>query len=293
MTEFLSDLLAFFTRTLAFIPGMYVITKPLHRFFTAYFTKHPEKAWRTIRMNGYKMKLNVSYRMAALVYWRGAHEWAPIYLLKNTLKPGMNFYDVGANMGEFTLLAANAVGENGKVFSFEPMSEMFGLLQHNIALNNFQNRVGLFNIALSDKKGEADLFAATEVNEVGSHEDGLHTLYGTKERSVFLQKIQLEKLDELFTEKNLSKPDVLKVDVEGAELFVLKGAEAILKKYQPKIILEFNSETSEAAGYTQQDLLSFLKPLGYQFYEIGNRGKLSLLNETNLPALTNLFCVVN
>lgn len=290
MLHTLADGLSFITRSLSFVPGMYFITKPIHDIFTKHFSAHPENAWRTISLNGYRLKVNASYRMGALVYWRGAHEWAPLFLLRQILKPGMTLYDVGANMGEFTMYAAHLVGSKGRVASFEPMKETFALLQENISLNQYQDRISAFNLALSDKKGEADLFAATEVNTVGSHEDGLHTLFGTQERSSFLHKIQLEKMDEVMTAHQLPPPDVIKMDVEGSELFALKGAAGILKKHHPKIILEFNKETFEAAGYSQTDLLNFLKEFNYQFFTIENRGRLQPLDENNLPGLTNLYC---
>ncbi|MBL0310279.1 MAG: FkbM family methyltransferase [Bacteroidetes bacterium] len=290
MLKTIADGISYTTRTFSFIPGMYFVTKPLHDFFTKYYSTNPEKAWRTISLNGYRLKVNASYRMGALVYWRGAHEWAPMFLLNEILKPGMTLYDVGANMGEFTMYAAHLIGSKGRVVSFEPMKETYQLLEENISLNQYQDRISPFNIALSDKKGEADLFAASEVNAVGSHEDGLHTLFGTQERSSFLHKIQLEKMDELLESNHLPTPDVIKIDVEGSELFALKGATKILEQFHPKIIMEFSKENCEAAGYTQNDLLDFLSKFGYQFLTIENRGKLKPLDLNNLPVLTNLYC---
>ncbi len=290
MINIIADTLSYFTRSLSVIPGMYFVTRPLHRLFTTYYSSRPEKAWKIISLNGYKLKLNASHRMAALVYWRGAHEWAPLFLLKNILKPDMTLYDAGANMGEFTTYAAHLVGSKGRIVSFEPMTVTFALLRENISLNRFESRVSAFNIGLSDKKGEAELFAASEVNNIGSVEDGLHTLFGTTSRNSFLQKIQLETMDEFVETHHLSPPDVIKIDVEGSELFALKGAAKVLERYHPKIILEFSKETFEAAGYTQTDVLSYLKTFRYKFHTIETRGKLKPLNPNNIPVLTNLFC---
>jgi FkbM family methyltransferase len=289
MIDTLSNTLSSITRKLAFIPGMYFVTKPLHKAFTRYYSKDADKAWRTISVNGYKMKLNMAHRMASLVYWRGAHEWAPMFLMQKEVKKGMTFYDVGANIGEFALFAANLVGAEGKVCAFEPMNDTFKTLQENVAINNYQKRVLPYNIALSDHQGEADLFAATEYTALGSMEDGFHTMYAQDDRSVFVHKTRLETMDDM--QKELPAPDFLKVDVEGAELLVLKGALKTLEKSHPKILLEFNKDTFEAAGYTQQEVLDLLKRFGYKFYTIENRGKLLPLDESNLPAFVNLFCV--
>lgn len=289
MIDSISNALAYMTRKMAFIPGMYFVTKPLHKIFTRYYSKQGDKAgWRIISVNGYKMKVNVTHRMASLIYWRGAHEWAPLFLLQKELKKGMVMYDIGGNIGEMALFCAHHLGPDAKIYSFEPLDETYEVLQENIKLNEYENRIKAFNIALSDKNGEADLFAATEHNDLGSFEDGSHTLYATDDRSVFLQKIKMETLDS--KQNELPKPDFIKLDVEGAELFALKGAAETLKKYHPKILLEFNKGTFEAAGYSQQDVLDFLGQFNYKFQVIENRGKLIPLNTSDLPELVNLLC---
>lgn len=288
----LANLLAYVTRHLAFIPGFNFLTRPLHSFFTKRFSKYPEFGWRVILMpGGYKLKLNIAYRMAALVYWRGAHEWAPIYIVKKYFKKGANFYDVGANMGEFSVLASTITAGKGQVVSFEPMNEMFALLKENIQMNQLEGVCTVYNSALSDKNGSATLYAAHEDEATGAQEDGLHTLFGTNARCELLHEIALNRLDDLMEQDKLPAPDFMKIDVEGAELFVLKGAENTLRKYKPALLLEFNKETSEAAGYTQEDLLNFLQPLGYEFYDVLQRGRLEKLDRHNLPVLTNIYCI--
>ena len=291
MIDSISNTLAFITRSLSFIPGMYYVTKPFYKLFSRYYSTHGDKAWRIITLNGYKIKVNLSYRMGSLIYWRGAHEWAPMFLLKNELKKGMVVYDVGANIGEISLFCANALGEEAKVFSFEPMKETFEILKENIAINKFESRIKPFSIALSDRNGEADLYGANEVDEqLGTYEDGFHTLYARDSRSTLLYKIKLETLDSKIGE--LPPPDFIKIDVEGAELMVLKGAAKTLEKYHPKLMLEYSEVNCKAAGYNRHDLVNFLKPMGYTFYSIENRGKLVLLETANeIPDFANLYCV--
>ena len=289
MIDALSNTLSSLTRKMAFIPGMYFVTKPLHSLFSRHYSKNPNMAWRIISLNGYKIKVNLSYRMAALIYWRGAHEWAPMFLMQKEIKRGMVVYDIGANIGEVSLFCAHLLGDTSKVYSFEPMNETFEVLKENIALNNYQTRITPFNIALSDQNGESDLFAATEYDAHGSFEDGLHTLYATSDRSVLLHKIKMETLDE--KQKELAPPDFIKLDVEGAELHVLRGAINTLEKYHPKILLEFNADTFEAAGYSQDDVLNFLNQFGYKFYQVETRGVLKELDQTKMPSLVNLYCV--
>ena len=181
------------------------------------------------------------------------------------------------------------MGDEGKVYSFEPLDETYEVLRENIGLNKYDKRLVAFNIALSDKTGEADLFAASEQNDLGSFEDGSHTLYATKNRGTFLQKIKMETLDNKL--KELLPPDFMKIDVEGAELFVLKGGKETIRKYHPKILLEFNADTFQAAGYTQTDVLDFLRQFDYKFFAIENRGRLTELNTSALPEFVNLLCI--
>ncbi len=290
MIDTIANSLSYITRSLAFVPGMYFVTKPLHKAFTRHYSKQGEdKGWRVISVNGYKLKVNITHRMAALIYWRGAHEWAALYLLRHELKKGMVVYDIGANIGEMSIFSAHLLGEGAKVFSFEPMKETYKILKENIALNGYENRVKAFDIALSDKTGEADLYAATEYNENGSFEDGLHTLYATNDRSVKLQTIRMETLDS--KQGELPAPDFIKLDVEGAELHVLKGAGNTLKTKHPKIVLEFNKDTFEAAGYSQREVLDFLRQFDYKFFTVETRGRLEKLDEANMPELVNLLCV--
>ncbi|MBS1683534.1 MAG: FkbM family methyltransferase [Bacteroidetes bacterium] len=289
MIDTIANSLSYITRSLAFVPGMYFVTKPLHQIFTRHYAQDQEHAWRVISLNGYRMKVNMAHRMASLIYWRGAHEWAPMFLMQKELKKGMTYYDIGANIGEFTLFAANLLGDNGKVCSFEPMNDTYQVLLENIALNKFEKRVAAFPIALSDHNGEAELFAATEYTDLGSTEDGFHTIYARDDRSVLLYKIKLETMDG--KQGEIPPPDFVKIDVEGAELSVLKGAQETLKKHHPKILMEFSSVNATAAGYKQSDLLDILRPMGYKFYTIENRGKLLPLDESTLPEFANLYCI--
>jgi FkbM family methyltransferase len=268
---------------------MYFITKPIHHIFIKYYSKRPDSAWKIISLHGYKIKLNISHRIAAVIYWRGAQEWAPMLLLKEKLKPGMTVYDIGANLGEVTLFAGNIVGKNGRIISFEPMKEAFDLLQYNISLNHYGERVVCYNTALSDQRGELNLYAACEPDKLGSYEDGLHTLFPSGDRNQLLHKTKVERLDDKI--ENLPPPDFIKIDVEGAELFVLMGAISILQNHHPQILIEINSESFHAAGYEQRDVYDFLIGLGYHLFYVGNRGKLKPINLAEQIRLANVYCI--
>jgi FkbM family methyltransferase len=210
-------------------------------------------------------------------------------LMREKLKPGMTVYDIGANLGEVTLFAADRVGGNGKVISFEPMKEAFEWLGHNVALNGDQDRVTCYNTALSDQKGELNLYAAKDPDPLGSYEDGLHTLFPSGGRNVLLHRVEVEKLDDRI--EDLPPPDFIKIDVEGAELFVLRGAMATLQKFHPQLLIEINAESFGAAGYDQQLVFDLLTGLGYQLFDVRRRGKLKPLDTSQKIILTNIYCI--
>ena len=135
------------------------------------------------------------------------------------LKEGMIVVDVGANIGVYTILAAEKVGKNGKVIAIEPEPKNYQQLLKNIKLNNFQNVIPI-NIALADHNGSEKLYI--------SYCAGLHSLIAS-ENTISSIKVPLKTVDKLLEELNLKKIDIIKIDTEGSELPVLKGAEKTLK----------------------------------------------------------------
>jgi len=168
------------------------------------------------------------------------HEKSTTKLFKKIIKEGDVVVDVGANIGYFTLLAARLVGPKGKVFSFEPEPLNFRYLTKNIELNNY-SQVFAYQMAVSNKNGKTKLYLC-------DYDSGHHTInkyegvkaYSrgrpTRKHSVEIETVVLDD----FLKEKTNHIDVVKIDVEGAELLVIKGMEEILKKNRNiKILLEF------------------------------------------------------
>ncbi|WP_057939945.1 FkbM family methyltransferase [Algoriphagus resistens] len=275
MEHFLSKI----SRNLYVIPGGFFVTKLFRKFFSS---SSSGENWRNFEFRGVSMKVDISKQMGNAIYWRGAHDWAPIFVLEKFLKAGDTFIDVGANQGEYSLWAARKVGDHGKVVAFEPMPQLFGQLKENIRLNkSFQKSVTPVQLGLSDKKGEVILYASEDSNE------GTNTIYTTDKFSIELGKIELDTLDKQLNELSIEEVNFLKVDVEGAELQVLKGSLNTLKKYRPILLLEINKDACIAGGYLPEDILELLKPFNYSFSKIGIRGSLSKIDQ--LPDFCNIL----
>jgi len=151
------------------------------------------------------------------------------YISKN-LRPGETFMDIGANNGYYTILAADLVGTNGKVISVEPNPNAFQRLLQNIEINNLSNIVAL-NVALSDHETKTMLY----LNE--DSEDGLASL-SKGEQNQPLCEVELKRFDNLIDDENIS---IIKMDVEGSEIDIIKGMENYLRSHREiKIIMEWN-----------------------------------------------------
>jgi FkbM family methyltransferase len=169
--------------------------------------------------------------------------------LKQLLHPGMTFCDVGANFGIFTLLASRIVGASGSVFSFEPVKENREVLERNIARNNARN-VFVSDKAVSDKVGIARIFLS---KDAGCHSISSEPL-NSDGKFVDVDVTTLAEFDKI------KRIDVLKIDVEGAELEVLSGLGKLEVKY---VIIEFNGEMISRRGIDGRIFTEKLRELGF------------------------------
>jgi len=173
------------------------------------------------------------------------------------LREGDIVIDVGANIGTLTLLSASLTKEEGKVYSFEPNSRTYKYLLKNIKLNGFNN-VETFCMALGDKTAIAELadLRSDDMNHILSH----------KSENIRTIKIKLSKLDNLLT-SSIKRINLLKIDTEGYELFVLKGAENVLDKTDC-IYYESWEKHYTKFNYKTQDVLAFLSGKGFKIFRI-------------------------
>jgi len=190
-------------------------------------------------------------------YWTGIYEVDLQKAIVNALNRGGVFYDVGANAGFFTVLAAKCVGASGRVFSFELLPENARSLREQIEINSL-NQCKLVEVALSSQSG-LQTFVRTEHNAYG------HLLRSDEQpNETEGELIRTMKLDEFVLCH--PHPDVIKIDVEGAETEVLAGAHSLLgSKRPPVLIIELHGD--EKARSVEATLLSF----GYCLKDLSGR----------------------
>jgi FkbM family methyltransferase len=240
--------------------------------------------------NELEMVLRLDEHMQSQIFWYGYYSRDIVLLLNRILRPGMVVIDVGANIGEISLAAARRVGRTGRVYSFEPMASLYARLEEHTRVNGLR-QITLVQKGLSDKQGTATLFRASELFEDGTSHDGLGTLYPTSKRATAVSEIEVTTLDQFSIDAGVDRLDLIKIDVEGAELAVLKGGVKTMRDLQPSIILELQSDTSENAGYSPREILTLLESLGYSFHIIGRQAKMLPLNAARLAAFQNIICI--
>jgi len=182
----------------------------------------------------------------------GEFSESEVQLFRKVILPGDTVLDLGANIGAHTVSISRLIGEKGVVLAFEPERNNFYTLAGNIAINNIKNAV-VFQMAIGDQKGEISVpeldFAKT--TNFGGLELSKEAKY---DRSY---NVPLETIDNL----KLNKLNFMKIDVEGMEAEVLRGAKDSIKKFRPFIYVENDRENKSA------ELIDLIKSFGYQVYE--------------------------
>lgn len=184
-------------------------------------------------------------------YWLGSYEIHKRIAFEKEIKPGMTIYDIGANVGFYSILGALLVGKSGKVIAIEPFSRNVDYIRKHRDLNNLKN-IEVLEAAVSNINGKT-FFEAGESIATGHLSEG-----GSIEvRSV--------RLDDLIEDGVFPPPDVIKVDVEGAEAEVFKGSTKLIQKHRPLIFLDTHGRD------VHQSTINLLSVYGYQFEAIDER----------------------
>lgn len=236
-----------------------------------------------------RLQLDLAEHMQRRIFWMGHYSRDVVATLKALLRPGMQFIDIGANIGEISLVAGKIVGPSGSVTSFEPVDAIAEKLERHLRWNGM-DWCRAERQALSDHQGEADIFASTGNNGTKDRHAGLASLHNINPGNQPVQRVRLNTLDAYLQHRSLARLDGIKLDIEGAELACLQGAESTLQRYKPWLIVEVQQQTSAAAGHNQTQILSLLARHGYQFYKTAGRSILPV-SANELDAIQNVLCL--
>ena len=226
---------------------------------------------------GYKMY--VAYTPFSFWLWTEGRVRSDEEFYIKYLREGDVVIDAGANIGVCTLLSSNILGNKGKVFSFEPLKKTYHYLKRNVKISKHQN-IKIFNIVLSDKKeniGFTDHYVS-DINHVDKNQK---------------TKVELIDLDSTLAKEKIEKINLFKIDVEGYELFALKGAVNTIKKTD-LIYFESAERSFNRFGYSAGEIIIFLEGEGFDVYKYKNSFLEKIdRNYTTISGYENLLAFKN
>lgn len=263
MASLFQKLLQTYRMTLKRIPGMH---RSLY-FFSQYMALpllERLKGFRTIPDDP------LNFRLELLL---GTYEPETVSFFKRYVKPGIVVLDVGAHVGYYTRLFSSLVGKSGLVIAFEPHPLHFHFLTKNVGT---RPNVKLISKALGSEIGSVTLYESPIVSgsaSLGWFENKWKVLEKLnmreisprlqKHRDVLKWEVQVVTLDEILTDLGIPKVDIIKMDIEGAEVLALKGAKQVLEDSKALIVFEVAPDCLNGFGFMVEDLFELLKEYGY------------------------------
>ncbi|MEB3189647.1 MAG: FkbM family methyltransferase [Snowella sp.] len=209
-----------------------------------------------------------------LAIYLGVYEPETIKALQSLVKSGDIVLDIGANIGAITLPLANLVGVAGQVIVFEPTAWAYGKLEKNLSLNsNLIDRIKAEQIMLLDEGKEPPSLIYSSWSLVNEEDELTHPTH--KGRLMTTDGVRGISLDRYIEENSVEKIDLIKLDVDGYELDVIKGASKTLSRYSPRIILELAPHVQEEKEQLE-DLLFELKSANYRLEDLTSRKPIAM-----------------
>ncbi|MGV3578110.1 FkbM family methyltransferase [Brevundimonas sp.] len=231
----------------------------------------------------------VDDQICADIILRGAWEYWVSAVVLALLKPGARVVEVGANVGYYTLIMANRVGRTGHVTALEANPRLVGLINRSIQVNAFGPRVRVVAKAALDGPGSAD-FVSFRRNSGSGHitatPDGWFDPTMGEPEHYRVETVRLDDLD-------CGKVDLIRLDAEGSEPFILKGAAGLLQA-NPDIVVCMEWSVIQMGSRTSvPDFVRWLSSLGFRFWRIGPPTGLTPLTEADLLTLEHCDVVVS
>jgi len=241
----------------------------------------PENKWVMTEFRGLKVWVNLFDGFVSFGVLHGSWENPEADFMLSWLKPGDGVIDAGANIGVFTLQAARAVGPGGKVHAFEPMKTTFGMLARSVEANDFGSRCVLYNEGLGAAEGDGAFHMSMHLTNPGSSyitmdsamdgatdsamSSSMNSAAGSgAEHSAGPggERIRIRPIDAI---DHAHRIRFIKIDVEGFEPHVIRGAARTLTEHAPVILTEFFPRSLRAiGGIAGPDYVAMLEKLGYR-----------------------------
>lgn len=255
--------------------------------------KFPVTGDYSIKLNAntsIKFICNETSYCGKILFWEGVkgYEYAVINVFMDVLKDVSTFFDIGANIGYYSLIA-KAINPSVKVVAFEPMPGPQNYFNRNKKLNGF-NDIVLETLALSEKEGEMEFTSVInpKFENVKDQLAGDGSLFAKQDANAKLVKVpvKVDTLDNYVSRNNITSLELMKLDVEAHEDIVLSGATNVLQNFKPIIMCEV------LEGKVEQRIQNALQKYGYEFYQATDKG-LVKQNEIKHDGVTNDYFMVH
>jgi FkbM family methyltransferase len=260
----------------------------------SYFPNHPGKGliydqlmpfvkggWKAPRVRaryGVRFECDLKDKVTREIYYTGFSN-RDCRILKGLVKPGQVILDAGANVGYFSLLCAKWLRGRGTVHSFEPFPETGQRFERNLELNPaIRQLVHIHRVALSDSTGTMGMTVPDEGNKGCNFLSSSGTV-----------RVDATTLDSFCKEERLTRVDLVKVDVEGSELALVRGAEQSIRRFRPILMIEVNPSALARFGQTAAGLIEAICRLRYRLHYAGRFGLRLLQRLPTIGEEPNIF----
>jgi FkbM family methyltransferase len=209
--------------------------------------------------HGAKMYINLFATPIAIDRGLEVYEYWMTKLFRSVLREGMTVLDIGAHKGTYSVLFASLMNDKGKVLAFEPDPANYNWIWKNIQANDFKS-IEVYPFALADNEGNATFYPADGMGSLFPH-------FTSKALGKAPMDVKIRRLDNFLQEKNIRDVDVIKMDVEGADLLVLRGAENTLRTTNLRLFMDVDVHTNSE----RRELFELLSDCGFEIYRIGKK----------------------
>ena len=245
---------------------------------------------------GFRMRANPRDYASYGIYFFGEYDQRMSQVVDRFVHPGQTVWDVGSERGWFTLLMAKRVGSTGRVDAFEPFAANADRLGANMQLNDM-HWVHVHRLAVADVTGSVRFQPPSDqiIDEYDYLEHCSGVGFVTESGSPDAIEVPAVRLDDHARQQSIESLHFIKMDVEGAELMALRGAEQTIRRHRPIIAVEYNRAALRRAGTTMHELDAWLNDHGYErlFYRNGRFFRFDLSDWDDKPdndAVFNAYC---
>lgn len=232
---------------------------------------------------GFDIWVDPSSVVGSAIVREGVWEPHVTRIMQDRARPGMTAIDIGAHAGYYAILLSILVGASGHVYAFEPDESNLRALRKNVSMNALRN-VTVVPLAVSDRDGEA-------VMHLDAVDSGANSLLRTS-GSVRQERVRTVALDTYAAQERITRVDLIKMDIEGAELLALRGMRKVVQS-NPSLILfmEFTPEQKSTSGIRASGLSSELLSLGLVAFLTETMAPLDVGDVLKRGRIVDLLCI--